>query len=143
MRMLRLTVMLTPENIVASFASIHSASKLLIFATSRLKTTLSCFARSSANRALGGIFNLRMLRLTVMLTPENIVASFASIHSASKLLIFATSRLKTTLSCFARSSANRALGGIFKGIHCVSLCVSAMTYFPGSSPTKYFRHCKA
>ena len=96
----------------------------------------------SANWAKEEYLICACCRLTVMLTPENIVALFASIHSASRLLIFATSRLKTTLSCFARSSANWAKEEYIKGILNVSL-VSAMTYFSGPSPAKYFRHCKA
>ena len=43
-----------------------------------------------------------------MLTPENIVALFASALSASRLLIFATSRQKRILNPFSRSSANLA-----------------------------------
>ena len=50
-----------------------------------------------------------------MLTPENIVALFASIHSASRLLVFATSRLKTTFSCFSRSSTDQAKEEYLKG----------------------------
>ena len=47
----------------------------------------------------------------VMLTSENIVvlrASTLCLHSASKLLIFVTSRRKTTLSCFTRSPTDFA-----------------------------------
>ena len=45
----------------------------------------------------------------VMLTPENIVVLRACACSASKLLIFAISRRKTTLSCFSRSPTDFAL----------------------------------
>ena len=43
-----------------------------------------------------------------MLTPENIVVLRACVYSASKLLIFATSRRKRILNPFSRSSANLA-----------------------------------
>ena len=46
--------------------------------------------------------------LTVRFTSENIVALRASIHSASKLLIFVISRRKTILNCFSRSPTDWA-----------------------------------
>ena len=64
-----------------------------------------------------------------MLTPENIVASIASIHSASKLLIFATSCRKTILNRFSQSSANWAKEEYIKGILEVSLCVGYDLFF--------------
>ena len=57
---------------------------------------------------LPSFFWLPLLGNCVMLTSENIVVLCASVHSASKLLIFVTSRRKTTLSCFARSTTNFA-----------------------------------
>ena len=44
----------------------------------------------------------------VMLTPENIVVLCACVYSASKLLIFATSRRKRILNPFSRSSTDFA-----------------------------------